>query len=437
MAIQAGAVWEIRTGGSNNNGGGFDSTIAGAGTDYSQQTTAALALTDLAAGAGSTTLTSATGGFTAQHVGNCIYIRSGTNFTAGWYFITGCTNANTVTLDRAPNSVASSGGSGNVGGARAVPTSAFWDAMVPGNLVWYKAGTYNLTESPTASGGIGSASGGLIKHHGYNATRGDAPTGANRPTFACGSSYQVIFGAYTSFENIIVTSSAATVALTIGANGIARNLKVAATGGGQAATLSSSMTIGCEFSATGATAAQFGAAGGAIVGCYVHDATIGLNVSSSNVSIVACIVDSCATGVSVGANSSTLIFGCVIYNSSTKGVNGSSPNKLRIVESIISACAIGVGLTSADAANYSLLTCWNNTTDVSNFSKGSSDISADPLMTDPANGDFTLGASSPCLLGGLNMGPATGAIGAYKRNMGVDQDNNAAAGGGGAFTWIG
>ena len=111
MAINATAQWRIRQDGANDNGGGYDPEISGAGTDYTDQSTPALSPTDLATTGAVTTLTSATGGFTAAMIGNCIRISSGTNFDTGYYFITGYTDTNTVTLDRTP----SSGGAGSSG----------------------------------------------------------------------------------------------------------------------------------------------------------------------------------------------------------------------------------------------------------------------------------------------------------------------------------
>ena len=86
MAILATTNWYVRAGGLETNGGGYDSTIAGATTNYADQDAPQLSLTDLAtSGAGSTTLTSVTGGFTSAMIGNCIRIASGTNFQTGYY----------------------------------------------------------------------------------------------------------------------------------------------------------------------------------------------------------------------------------------------------------------------------------------------------------------------------------------------------------------
>lgn len=132
MAIQSTAQWWIRTDGDDDNGGGFDSGISGAGTNYSDQASAQLSLTDITTLiVGDTTIQSSTGGFTSAMVGNSIKIRSGTNVVPGHYFITGFTSSTAVTLDRAPDNGggAINGASGKVGGAwtnieRTLSTSA-------------------------------------------------------------------------------------------------------------------------------------------------------------------------------------------------------------------------------------------------------------------------------------------------------------------------
>src|SRR3954451_13297180 len=93
MAISAGTVWEVRTGGSDSNGGLFTSGQAGAGTDYSQQDAAQLSLTDVVTD-GTTTVTSAVGGFTAAMIGN------GINIAGTCYMIATRSSTNTITVDR-------------------------------------------------------------------------------------------------------------------------------------------------------------------------------------------------------------------------------------------------------------------------------------------------------------------------------------------------
>ena len=70
MAFTATAAFEVRTTGNAANGGAFDPNVGAA----------PLSPVDLACSVGSTTVTSATGGFSAAHVGHILYISSGNNF---------------------------------------------------------------------------------------------------------------------------------------------------------------------------------------------------------------------------------------------------------------------------------------------------------------------------------------------------------------------
>jgi hypothetical protein len=102
MAKGAAAVWEVRPPavGSDTNGGGYDSIISGAGTDYSLQNAAQVSVTDAVTN-GTTTVTSATAGFTSAMVGNACYLSGGTgSVAADRYFVTGFTNSTTITVDR-------------------------------------------------------------------------------------------------------------------------------------------------------------------------------------------------------------------------------------------------------------------------------------------------------------------------------------------------
>lgn len=125
MPINSTMQWWVRQSGNVLNGGGFDSSVAGAGVNYADQDSPQLALTDLAtSAANSTTLTSATGGFTSAMIGNVIRIASGTNFIAGYYVVTARTDTNTVILDRTPSTAgAGSSGVGRLGGAFATLAS--------------------------------------------------------------------------------------------------------------------------------------------------------------------------------------------------------------------------------------------------------------------------------------------------------------------------
>lgn len=109
--------WYIRAGGAELNGGGFDSTVTNAGTNYADQDAAQLSLTDMTTVGVSASVASVVGGFTAAMIGNVMRISAGTNFTADYYVITAYTDGNNVTLDRNCATGAGTGGTCRVGGA--------------------------------------------------------------------------------------------------------------------------------------------------------------------------------------------------------------------------------------------------------------------------------------------------------------------------------
>lgn len=118
MTINATAVWRVRPAGSNSNGGGYDSGIAGAGTDYSQQNSAQATGTHGTA-TGTTAFSDVTANnFTSLMVGNALYI-NGVGFTTGWYFCVGFTSSSAITLDRSPGTGAAA--TWSLGGAWADP----------------------------------------------------------------------------------------------------------------------------------------------------------------------------------------------------------------------------------------------------------------------------------------------------------------------------
>ncbi len=209
MTISAAAVWECRpTAGSDTNGGGYDSTISGAATDYSVQNAAQLALTDIVC-SNTTTVTSVVGGFTSAMIGNAIYITGG-GATTGRYFITARASTNSITVDRTPGTVAA--GTGNVGGALATLGEAFGgNAAVGSNTTYIKnSGTHLVTTSiPQPATGASANYTSLV---GYNSTRGDLDsirTFANFPTVAADNAninVMLVNAPFTAVRNIIFSA---------------------------------------------------------------------------------------------------------------------------------------------------------------------------------------------------------------------------------------
>jgi hypothetical protein len=170
MALPASLQWDVRTTGSDSNGGAFDPGVASPGTDYSQQNSAQIAFTDLVIGTTNAQLSSTLNPFTSAHVGNTINITSGTGFTPGRYSIRSVSGA-VATMDRAVGTASSTGGVGNLGGSMATPVTTM-AAIVSGNSVWLQSGTYTVTSTIT------NTSGASFTLAGYGTTHGDNVAGA-------------------------------------------------------------------------------------------------------------------------------------------------------------------------------------------------------------------------------------------------------------------
>lgn len=172
MSLDVGTQWEVRTTGSDSNGGGF---VAGAsGTDYSQQDSAQFSGTAGTA-AGTAAFTDVAHAFVSTDVGNLIQIASGVGFTPGFYQILSVSTG-IATLDRSP-------GTGTVavwalgGGLQTIATAVA--NLIGSNTVWIKSGTLTITTALTlTSSQSGSATGGdgPTIFEGYNSTHGDLGT---------------------------------------------------------------------------------------------------------------------------------------------------------------------------------------------------------------------------------------------------------------------
>lgn len=289
MAIAGTVEWEVRTTGDSTNGGGFN--VNSAGTDYSQQDASQLSLTDCAtASVGSTTLTSTTGGFTAAMVGNMINLSSGTNLTAGIYEITGYTNGNTITIDRAADDGVGGVGSavGKIGGALDWPPMS---QSSQANHIWIKSGTYTLTSS-TTNALYAPMSYTLRTIEGYETTRRDRGT---KPVFNTGS----ITGVAVFFLNADNTSNMITNIEVDGVSGANSNT-------GFSLFRSRNIADSCL-----AKNCSVGITGGQAFNCVVHDcSTYGFSVVNCSF----CIAYSCGTGFRAFINN----FGnCLAYSCGT------------------------------------------------------------------------------------------------------------------------
>jgi hypothetical protein len=417
MAVNAATAYEFRAAtGSATNGGGFADLNPGTSVDYTQQAASQLSLTDCAtSGIGVTTLTSATGGFTAAMEGNVMYLHTGTNLTDGWYQITGYTDTNTVTLDRAPDDGVGgvSGGDCEVGGALDILTDTFLDdtnSLVAGNTIWIKNdGTMTLT------GAINATNAGTttnpIAIEGYNSSRGDNPLGTNRPLIAAGANDFELAGNYWITKNLRFTTTTAngfnvdgiaSVIFNIASNNSSGTAARSAFLGGNNAKY-----IGCDGQSVNGRAFRY--ATGIAYGSYAHDSVDGFDPLGDDICIVNCVVDTCSgNGMDVVGIDDILLANNTIYNCGT-GINGTTGYGTMTLNNVIDACTTGASKSSSFGIDLFDYNCWNNTTDVSNVTKGDNSVTGDPSMTDPANGDFSIPNSSNCVDAALDAGDYTGA----------------------------
>ena len=159
MALPSSLVWEVRTTGSDLNGGAFDASLRASGTDYSQQDGPQATYTDLRLDAvDGTKVTSTARPFQASDVGNTIRIPSGiSGMTAGVYNIRSVAGGVAV-LDRACGTAGTSQGTGSIrlGGAIGSLSRLAGD-MVAKNLAFVKSGNYSEAGTVTFSQDAGAS----------------------------------------------------------------------------------------------------------------------------------------------------------------------------------------------------------------------------------------------------------------------------------------
>lgn len=162
-AFGVAAAWDVRTTGSDSNGGAFDSGVASPGTDESQGAGTAATIT-LVSG---TTGTCSPGCTATTHgPGNFFDVASGAGCTTGPFEILS-QSGGTVTLDHSMGT-ATDVCTGTLGGSLANFATA-WNASVGGNTVWVQSGTYSYA----ARNLVSSAAGGIINLYGYQSSHGD------------------------------------------------------------------------------------------------------------------------------------------------------------------------------------------------------------------------------------------------------------------------
>jgi len=421
MALSANMVWEVRTTGSDNNGGAFKA--AATGTDYSQQDTAQNSGTDLIIDGTLNTKVTATGyNFASTDVGNTIRVTAGTGFTVGTYEIVSVA-ANAATLDRAIGTLGSTGGTWKEGGAL-LTIGAGAGLYVAGNVIFVKSGTYGITATIYwYNGNQPSATQMPTRLIGYTTTRGDG----GRPTIQISSGSNVrclsSSGPGVWFENFILDGNNQTGSWGLFSNGgfgRYRNVWVKnCTTYGIGANGEADRAIDCEVSGCGAASAVVLGQTARAIRCYAHDNT-GNGFSLDRAHAIYCIADT-NTGASHGfyIDGRSTLRSCVAYGNGGDGVRIGAYEPQFVMENMILVNNGGYGFKSATAGTPALShqdgnAFYNNTSGARlnmddttgvngvtgvTYTRTDITLTGDPF-TNAAAGDFTLnntaGAGAAC-----------------------------------------
>ena len=336
MALAAASVFEVRSAGTDTNGGGF--VTGAAGTDYSQQDAkntvgADISTTDAVAN-GTTTITSATGNFGTTIVGNIIYLQGGTgSLAAGWYQVTARASTTSITVDRTV--AAGTGITMNIGGALKSLGGAGVPTLVAGNKIYVKNdGAYSVTSASTNVAGGCLSKALAIYIEGYNSARGDmgsppvfTASGINTFTFCTvnGSGAMV---SNVSFDGASLTSSRGFLTRGIG-------YKLSAINCTNTAFAMSTDVIYERCYSSGGSGVAFD--GGFCIDCVcTNNAGIGFSGLASSI-YIRCISYANTGATGWGFRSATLgciYINCVAYGNAKDGFNVLTQNNFLFVNCI-------------------------------------------------------------------------------------------------------
>lgn len=439
MAIASVMNWYVRAGGAETNGGGYDGTTYPGGVNYADQDSPQLSLSDLTS-SNSTTITSVTGGFTANMVGNVLRIASGTGATTGYYVIATYVDTNTITVDRVSGTYTA--GVGKIGGAHAWINSyanggggtqpVLTTPLVAGNTIWLRgAGSTDPSNSSpdyTVANGTNYwtfpngniNSGGPIKLYGYNGRPlikfpnliGYTTTGwvfsnlkllpQNSPTYDSLGFWNNAGGAMDSKITDVIYDQNGTNGVFFNGGGVRiTNCEARNTGGG---------TIG------GYPGININSYGAYVENVWIHDFRgNGITIANADFlfNIRGCLItNNLAYGIQISNNNLSYgvssIQNCTIDGNKLDGVRIAGPNALYGV--ILRNCNItnhsvsgSYGLyVSTDSAtvndalnigNWDYNNFYGNDSNYHNVSAGAHDLNVDPQYTNTAGNDYSVGTN--------------------------------------------
>ena len=416
MALSATCVFEVRTTGSDTNGGGFDPGVSSPGTDFSQQNAAQVAYTDLVIGSTNTQLTSSANPFSSTSPGNFINITGGSGFTTGWYEILSVSGS-TATMDRAVGTASSTGGTGNLGGAFASPgqVASIW---VGSNTMYIKKGTFSLSSTQNVSGGrvnvnpSGATTSAPNRIYGYNtnrtATNTDVgptlqPSAGSMTCIYCGSGSVIVY-----------------------------NVLFAANGQSNCTALqfdnNPCVAEACQVTGAFSFAFNNSFSTGSYINCYVNGAATGFSLRQNSSSCRGCVATGCtSSGFSDNGISGARYVRCIAANNSGYGFfSAQAPSEYDQCTSDNNSGANGHGFSGTDQSKYFNCLSTNNakfgfTTNQSGTNQLCRIYNCAGFNNSSGNVDTTFGVNESFVT--LSAGP-------YNNAGGGDYSLNSTSGGG-------
>lgn len=396
MALDSTIVWEARPTATAGmvNGGGFKTGASG--TDYSQQNAAQYALTGVTTAGADAILLSASAA--SDMVGNTARIVSGTNFTTGWYEIISVVAGVSITLDRTCTSGAGSTGVVNIGGALSFGSTLdddFMEAVVGGNTIWVKhdgSTDFTLGEGISIASSSGTTTAPVIIE-GYRTTRGDRPTGTDRPRFACGTFAFNLNNMMANVKNIRFNGTPTTLLTGSALGGMIENcqiLNTSSTVDRTAVTVpAETLLIGCEVVSQNGIAVGT-ATGSTMMYNYIHDSNKGIAGTFARNYALGNIFEANTTAdfeMSSTTGSSKLVSN-TFYGTEAKlgtaiSLLGATNPSNRIINNIIYGKVTGISVATVEQkSNVSYFNeFFNNTTNATNHTLHSTDITTTPSFT--------------------------------------------------------
>ncbi len=313
--------------------------------DYSRQNGAQFSVSNLVTN-GTPTITSVSAPFTAQMVGNMIYITGGTgSIAANWYMISVFTSSTSVNVDRNTGLSAGTGATGNMGGALQT-LAAVAPLIASSNKVYFKAESgLTTTASITfaTTGVTPSSSATANRLIGYTTTRGD------------GGKATITLSTNTGLTGLIFSNKGWWVEnITVDCANLGTSTGMSFTGLFQT-------VLNCQiknFKTAGIVLSSFSSNSSQIVSCEVtggnSGATAAISLQGSITTVVNCnIHDNVCTAIAAGGNSSSLLYNLITNNSggTSDGITTTAGGQpLTIIGNTIYACGrSGIRMASGTA----------------------------------------------------------------------------------------